>query len=65
MHIGPVPAESYMLHRIVRVADSRIAIRKMLSVDDQPTNVYLRVQQRNGHIAWASPVFINYPTERR
>jgi len=65
MHIGPVPAESYMLHRIVRVADSRIAIRKMLSVDDRPTNVYLRVQQRNGHMAWASPVFINYPTERR
>ncbi|OGA90797.1 MAG: hypothetical protein A3G27_07290 [Betaproteobacteria bacterium RIFCSPLOWO2_12_FULL_66_14] len=60
MHVGPVPAESYMLHRIVRASESRIAIKKLLSLDDRPSYVYVRVQQRNGHMAWGSPVFINY-----
>jgi hypothetical protein len=28
--------------------------------DGRSSYLYLRARQRNGHMAWASPVFMNY-----
>ena len=61
MKVGPLPAESYQLHRLVRLNESAMTRRRILPVGDEPTSVYIRVTQRNGHMAWSSPVFINYP----
>lgn len=60
MHVGPLPTESYQLHRLVRLNESRLTRRHSIRVGDTPTNVYIRVAQRNGQMAWASPIFINY-----
>ena len=59
MHVGPVPAESYQLHRIVPRSQSRLEGRVTLETPAKPSYVYLRVRQRNGHMAWVSPVFVN------
>ena len=32
----------------------------MLDVPVDKSYVYLRARQKNGHMAWASPVFLNY-----
>jgi hypothetical protein len=58
--VGPFPQESYQWHRIVPRASSAVAGRCSLSVPDGRSSVYLRARQRNGHMAWASPAFVNY-----
>jgi len=59
---GGFPKESYQWHRLVPVPSSRIRRKKLIQISNRKSNVYLRVKQQNGHIAWASPVFINYPS---
>lgn len=60
MHVGPVPAESYQLHRIVPRHLSRLEGRVQLDTPAARAYTYLRVRQKNGHMAWVSPVFVNY-----
>jgi hypothetical protein len=57
---GSFPKEGYQWHRLVPLAASSVAGRCMLPLPDARSHVYLRARQRNGHVAWASPVFINY-----
>ena len=57
---GPFPKESYQWHRLVPLPSSHIAGKTQLQMHEGRSNIYLRVKQQNGHIAWASPVFINY-----
>ena len=57
---GGFPQEGYQWHRIVPAAASSLAGSCQLKVPAGRSHVYLRARQRNGHIAWASPVFINY-----
>ena len=58
--VGPFPEESWQWHRILPLAASALADRVKVDVPTDRSYVYLRVKQRNGHMAWASPVFINY-----
>jgi hypothetical protein len=58
--VGPFPRESYQWHRLVPRAASSLAGRCTLPVSASRSSVYLRVKQRNGHMAWVSPVFVNY-----
>ena len=55
---GPFPKESWQWHRLVPLAESRVAGRATIDCPGEPGYVYLRARQSNGHIAWASPVFI-------
>lgn len=58
---GPFPKEGWQWHRIVPLAASSVAGRCRLEVPSgRSSYVYLRARQRNGHMAWASPVFANY-----
>ncbi len=57
---GPFPKESWQWHRIVPLAASAVAGRCTLPVPDGRSSIYLRVRQQNGHVAWVSPVFLNY-----
>ncbi len=57
---GPFPKEAFQWHRMVPLAASSLSDRVTLQVPDGRSNVYLRVRQRNGHMAWVSPVFLNY-----
>ncbi len=57
---GPFPQEAFQWHRIVPLAASALADRVTLPVPAGRGHVYLRVRQRNGHMAWVSPVFLNY-----
>jgi hypothetical protein len=57
---GPFPRESYQWHRVVPLAASAVEGRCTLDVPDGRSYVYLRARQKNGHLAWASPVFINH-----
>ncbi|NJN40007.1 MAG: hypothetical protein HC807_02875 [Gammaproteobacteria bacterium] len=57
---GPFPKESCLWHRLVPLAASRVEDRVTLDVPaGSPSSAYLRVRQQNGHMAWASPVFMN------
>ena len=47
-------------HRLLPRAASTLQGRCTLDVPEGRSHVYLRARQRNGHIAWASPVFLNY-----
>lgn len=47
-------------HRLVPRAASATSRRRTLAVPAGRSSVYLRVRQRNGQIAWASPVFLNW-----
>jgi hypothetical protein len=59
---GPFPKEGWQWHRIVPLAASSVAGRCTLEVPaGKSSYVYLRARQKNGHMAWASPVFVNYP----
>lgn len=58
--VGPFPAESCQWHRLVPLAASSVRGRARLAVPSGRSYVYLRVKQRNGHLAWASPVFLNW-----
>jgi hypothetical protein len=57
---GPFPKEAFQWHRMVPLASSSLEDRVVLPVSPGRSHVYLRVRQRNGHMAWVSPVFINY-----
>ena len=59
-HTGEYPAESYLLHRLLPAAATRLEDKCTLRVPEKRSNVYLRVKQKNGHMAWSSPVFINH-----
>lgn len=55
---GPFPAEGWQWHRLVPLAASSAAGRCRLAVPRPRSHVYLRARQRNGHVAWGSPVFV-------
>ena len=57
---GPFPKEAFQWHRLVPLGASSLADRVVLPVPPGRSNVYLRARQKNGHMAWASPVFLNY-----
>jgi hypothetical protein len=57
---GPFPKEGYQWHRLVPRAASALAGRCTLEVPAGRSHAYLRARQKNGHVAWASPVFMNY-----
>ena len=57
---GPFPAETYQWHRRVPNSASTISGKARLQIRDQRSYVYLRAKQRNGHMAWTSPIFINW-----
>jgi hypothetical protein len=60
LFIGPFPREGYQWHRIVPLASSSLTDKVLLPVGRGRSNIYLRVKQKNGHVAWTSPVFMNY-----
>jgi hypothetical protein len=60
LRTGPFPKEAYQFHRAVPAAASRVAGKVRLPVPEGRSYIYLRARQVNGHIAWASPVFVNY-----
>ena len=57
---GPFPQEGWQWHRIVPLSASSVSGRCTLAVPERRSYIYLRARQRNGHMAWASPVFVNY-----
>ncbi|HZM37355.1 MAG TPA: hypothetical protein VFC18_23050 [Burkholderiales bacterium] len=58
---GPFPKEAWQWHRLVPLAASSLAGRCMLDVPaGRRSYAYLRARQKNGHVAWGSPVFFNY-----
>jgi hypothetical protein len=57
---GGFPAEGYQWHRLLPAAVSSLQGRCTLPVPSGRSHVYLRARQKNGHVAWASPVFLNY-----
>ncbi|MGQ0651253.1 MAG: hypothetical protein ACT4P4_03120, partial [Betaproteobacteria bacterium] len=57
---GPFPKEACQWHRLVPLAASAVEGRCTLELPAARSHVYLRARQRNGHVAWASPVFLNY-----
>ncbi|MGE0311494.1 MAG: hypothetical protein AB7P21_07750 [Lautropia sp.] len=57
---GPFPKEAWQWHRVVPMAASALEDRVVLPVPTTRSHVYLRVRQKNGHMAWVSPVFINH-----
>jgi len=58
---GPFPKEGWQWHRIVPLAASSVAGHCRLDVPQgRSSYLYLRARQKNGHMAWASPVFLNY-----
>ena len=60
LRTGPFPRESYQWHRLVPAAASSVSGECMLDVPAGRSYAYLRARQKNGHMAWASPVFLNY-----
>ena len=57
---GEFPKEGYQWHRLLPVSASSVQGHCTLAVPEGRSHVYLRVRQKNGHVAWASPVFVNY-----
>ncbi|MCZ4312126.1 hypothetical protein O4H66_01810 [Comamonadaceae bacterium G21597-S1] len=57
---GEFPKEAYQWHRLLPVGSSAVQGRCQLPVPASRSHVYLRVRQKNGHMAWVSPVFLNY-----
>jgi len=60
LRTGPFPKESYQWHRLVPLASSSVSGRCGIELPQGRSNIYLRARQKNGHMAWASPVFLNY-----
>jgi hypothetical protein len=56
---GPFPAESGFFHRVVRLEASSLSDRVTVRLPKQKNYVYVRVRQKNGHMAWGSPVFVS------
>jgi hypothetical protein len=59
-HMGPFPSESYLWHRILPANATTIVDKCTLPIKDAQSNVYMRVKEKNGHMAWSSPVYVNY-----
>ncbi|NOZ32679.1 MAG: hypothetical protein GXP01_06315, partial [Alphaproteobacteria bacterium] len=57
---GPFPKESYQWHRLVPLQAARVTETCELLVPDHPSHIYLRARQKNGQMAWASPIFLNH-----
>ena len=57
---GPFPKEGYQWHRLVPLAASSVSGHCTLDVPKGRSHVYLRARQKNGHMAWGSPVFMNW-----
>ena len=57
---GAFPSEAWQWHRLVPRAASSLRGRCSVRVPAGHSHVYLRARQRNGHLAWGSPVFLNY-----
>ncbi|MDX1375403.1 MAG: hypothetical protein R3357_07580 [Burkholderiales bacterium] len=57
---GAFPAESWQWHRLVPLASSSLAGGCTLELPSGRSYAYLRARQKNGQLAWASPVFINH-----
>ena len=60
LQTGPFPKESFQWHRLVPLAASSVEGRCTIDLPEKRSYAYLRARQKNGHIAWASPVFMNY-----
>jgi hypothetical protein len=58
--VGPFPKESWQWHRLLPLTATTLSGSCRLDIGAARSYVYLRVKQRNGHLAWASPVFVNY-----
>ena len=58
-HTGPYPSESYQFHRLVPRYKSHMAETIKIPIEGKRSNIYLRVTQKNGQMAWSSPVFVN------
>ncbi len=56
---GPFPAESCLFHRVVPIASSRLSDTVSIDLPSQKNYIYLRVRQKNGQMAWASPIFVD------
>ena len=59
-HLAPWPSENYHWHRILPSNATEVRDSCTLPTPATRSNVYLRVKQKNGHMAWTSPVFVNY-----
>ncbi|HEX2541658.1 MAG TPA: hypothetical protein VHM00_11325 [Caldimonas sp.] len=57
---GGFPKEGWQWHRLLPMAASSLRGRCTLAVPAGRSHVYLRARQKNGHVAWASPVFFNH-----
>jgi hypothetical protein len=57
---GPFPQEGYQWHRVVPLGASSLAGGCALELPAGRSHAYLRARQKNGHLAWASPVFLNH-----
>lgn len=57
---GDFPKEGWQWHRLLPAAASALDGRCTLEVPAGRSHAYLRARQRNGHVAWGSPVFMNY-----
>ncbi len=57
---GPFPKEAWQWHRLVPLWASSLEGRCTLEVPAGRSHAYLRARQKNGHVAWGSPVFMNY-----
>ncbi len=55
---GPFPAESYLWHRLVREGSTMLSATEQIQLSPGNHYLYPRVRQRNGQMAWASPVFV-------
>ena len=60
LQTGPFPKESYQWHRLVPVQASHVGGSVTIDVPEGRSYAYLRAKQQNGHMAWSSPVFMNY-----
>ncbi|HVZ45184.1 MAG TPA: hypothetical protein VHA82_15350 [Ramlibacter sp.] len=58
--VGEFPKEGWQWHRLLGAGATKVRGSVSLAVPETRSHIYLRVRQKNGHMAWASPVFVNY-----
>ncbi len=58
-HVGGYPSESVQMQRLTSSAETRLQRKLVLPAPEISSFVYLRVTQKNGQMAWSSPVFVN------
>jgi hypothetical protein len=59
IHTGAYPSESYQFHRLVPLKQSHMARTISVELSEESSFIYLRVTQKNGQMAWSSPVFVD------